>query len=108
MAMSEARMRLFLLAGGGENTIEQPHAAEIQASLFDAERDRARLVRRIEQATTDLQAQADRLVAQVVSEEQRANRLQREADRWRAAHAKLRGRVRRMHATIRANREGTR
>lgn len=101
MAMSEARERLYCIAGGGDAELTQPHAAEIQAALFDLARDNARLVKRIEHATKDLQDQADKLTAQVVAEELRANRLQREVDRWKAAHARLRGKVRRMRAAVR-------
>lgn len=79
----DARQTLFAIAGG-ELLMVTPEAARVLlAKLYDLGRDNARLVRRIETATKDLQAQADKLVSQVVSEERRAHAAERKLRRAR-------------------------
>lgn len=69
----------LLEAGGG--WISPEHAERILEAIRVRDAAIRRLSKRVESATADLHKQADALVAQVVSEESRANQLQKELDK---------------------------
>lgn len=81
--VTRARATLWAIACGQVARLTNDEAGALWALLNDLERNQGQLRRRIEAATKDLHVQADRLVAQVVSEEQRANALQMELDKCR-------------------------
>ena len=92
----EARQVLYAIAVGQGPGLTREQAAIINVQLFDLARDNARLIKRIENATKDLQAQADQLVGQVVAEEARAALAERKLQRARV-------RIRRMNQNAKAN-----
>ena len=79
--LTRARATLWAIACGQVARLTNDEAGALWEQLNEHERNLGQLRRRIEAATKDLHAQADRLVAQVVSEEQRANQLQNELDK---------------------------
>jgi len=81
--VARARATLWAMACGQDARLTGDEAVALWTQLNDHERNLGLLRRRIEAATKDLHDQADRLVAQVLSEEQRANALQREIDSLR-------------------------
>jgi hypothetical protein len=93
---TEARRVLFAIAGGQDVRLTLDQAAWVYSQLFTLARDNARLIKRIENATKDLQAQADQLVGQVVAEEARAALAERKLQRARV-------RIRRMNQNAKAN-----